>query len=125
MWLKLYQLCHLHHLRLYGRAIIAVVVAVILLIAGAIWMSQPRLVLVDMVRAIQVPSAMLARSTMNDAAQAKAITRFATLLPQVIKAYGEAHHVTVVGAHVLVSQGVVDITNTIIQQTLTRLKSDA
>jgi len=88
-------------------------------------MNQPRLVVVDMVRAIQVPASMLARSTMPDEKQAKLIARFSTLLPQVIKAYGEAHHVTVVGAHVLVSQGRVDITNTIIQQTLFRLKSDA
>ena len=103
----------------------AVVAAVIMLVAGFIWMNQPRLVVVDMVRAIQVPSAMLARSSMNETAQAKVIARFSLLLPQVIKAYGEAHHVTVLGAHVLVSQGVVDITNIIIQQTLTRLKSDA
>ena len=121
MWLKL---CHLHHLRLHGRVIIAAVVAVILLVAGVIWMSQPRLVVVDMVRAIQVPSAMLARSSMPDTKQAALITRFSKLLPDVIKAYGEAHHVTVVGAHVLVSQGAVDITNTIIQETLLRLKSN-
>ena len=103
----------------------AVAAVLTMLVAGIIWMNQPRLVVVDMVRAIQVPSAMLARSSMPDAKQAEVITRFATKLPEVIKAYGLAHHVTVVGAHVLVSQGVVDITNTIIQQTLTRLKADA
>ncbi len=97
MWLKLYQLCHLHHLRLHGRVIIAVLIAVSTLVVGAIWMHQPRLVVVDMVRAIQVPSAMLARSSMPDTKQAALITRFSKLLPDVIKAYGEAHHVTVVG----------------------------
>ena len=124
MWHKLYSLCRIHHLRRHAREIMAISAALMMLIAGFLWMSQPRLVVVDMMRAIHVPAQMLARSRMPDDKQAKLMARYSTLLPEVMKAYGQTHHVTVMGATVFFSQRHADITNIVIQQTLTRLKSD-
>jgi len=101
-----------------------VVIAVLSLtvVIGGFLLSQPRLVVVDMARVIQRPSEMLSRSKISDKAQQKIMQRYAILLPKVIAAYGKAHGVTVVSGNVLVSQSHNDISNIIIEQTLSRLK---
>lgn len=85
---------------------------------------QPRLVAVDMVYVIQRPSEMLSRSTMGKKAQQNLMQRYAALLPKVIADYGKRHRVTIVSGKILVSQSNNDISNIIIEQTLSRLKHD-
>ncbi len=83
------------------------------------------IVVVDMTRAIQTPSLMLARSKLSQEAQLKIMNRFSALLPEVIKAYGKQHGVTVVSATVLASHNRYDITNSVISQTIARVKHES
>lgn len=93
-------------------------------VIGGFLLSQPRLVVVDMARVIQRPSEMLSRSKINEKAQQKIMQRYAALLPKVIADFGAAHRVTVMSGKVLVSQSHNDISQIIIEQTLSRLKHD-
>lgn len=119
MVLKLSRMWHQHRIMLF------IVLVVMGLVVSVVLLNQPHLVVVDVVRAVHVPSQMLARSKLSKDKQAALIARFTTLLPEVINDYGKAHHVTVVGATVFISQSHDDITNTIIQKTFARLKLDA
>ncbi len=99
-----------------------IAVSSLTVVIGGFLLSQPRLVVVDMVRVIQRPSEMLSRSKINERAQQKIMQRYAALLPMVIAEYGKVHGVTVLSGNVLVSQSHNDISNIIIEQTLSRLK---
>src|SRR3990167_7913422 len=101
---------------------ITIAVLFFIVLLGELCLFQPRLVVVDMARVVQRPSEMLSRSKISDKAQQKIMQRYAILLPKVIAAYGKAHGVTVVSGNVLVSQSHNDISNIIIEQTLSRLK---
>lgn len=89
-----------------------------------VWKKPTPLVVVDMTRAIQSPSLMLARSKLTSDAQLKIMGRFSTLLPKVIKEYGQAHRVTVVSATVLASHNNADVTNEVIALTISRMKHE-
>ena len=89
-----------------------------------VWHNKSSLVVVDMTRAIQKPSMMLARSKLTTEAQLKIMRRFSALLPEVIKAYGESHRVTVVSATVLAHYNTDDITDRVVEQTITRMKHE-
>lgn len=86
--------------------------------------SQP-LVIVDMNRAIQAPSVMLAHSKLTVEEQSDIMKRFSALLPKIIKDYGASHRVTVVGSTVLASHNAVDITDTIVELTIARMKHES
>ena len=74
-------------------------------------------------RAIQIPASALSHSKLAPLRQQNIMRRFSSLLPDVIKTYGESHHVTVVSATILVSgQPSIDITHEVVAQTLARLK---
>lgn len=83
---------------------------------------QPRMVVIDMKRAIETPSASLSRSKLTKEEQERVMKLFATYLPQVIEDYGKAHHLMIVSAPVLVSQKGMDITDLMINDTILRLK---
>ena len=104
---------------------IAIAVLSLIVVIGGFLHSQPRLVIVDMTHVIQHPSEMLSHSKLSEKTQQKIMERYAVLLPGVIAEYGATHHVTVVSGKVLVSQSLNDISNIIIEQTLSRLKHDA
>lgn len=87
--------------------------------------SPQFLVVVDMNRAIQAPSVMLAHSQLSAAEQASLIKQFSALLPAVIKEYGTSHGLTVVGGSVLASHNTADITDTIIELTIARMKHES
>ena len=112
-------------LRQQGPMIMVAAALLLLTVAGLFWLHQPRLVVVDMMRAIHVPSQMLAHSKMSSDEQLKLMSRYSALLPKIIKAYGDSHHVTVVSAMVFVSHNGLDVTSTIIEQTLAGLRHDA
>ncbi len=65
---------------------------------------------------------MLAHSRLSQKAQLKIMTQYSALLPEIIKAYGQDHQVTVVSATVLASYSTVDITNVVVAQTIARMK---
>lgn len=97
----------------------------VLLISFAILLNTtPNIVVVDMTRAIQEPSARLAHSRLSEVEQGKIIKRFTTLLPEVIDAYAASHHCTVIGAHVFASKNQFDITPLMIEQTIQRIKHE-
>ncbi|OGV48404.1 MAG: hypothetical protein A3F46_01120 [Legionellales bacterium RIFCSPHIGHO2_12_FULL_42_9] len=104
---------------------ITIAVLFFIVLLGELCLFQPRLVVVDMARVVQRPSEMLSRSNLSEKAQQKIMQRYAAALPKVISEYGEAHGVTVLSCKVLVSQSHNDISNIIIEQTLSRLKHDA
>ncbi|KTC87654.1 TrbI F-type domain-containing protein [Legionella drozanskii] len=83
------------------------------------------LVVVDLTRAIQKPSLMLAHSKLSKDAQSKLMKQFSALLPQVIKAYGQTHRVTVMSATVLASNNSLDVTDKVVAETITRMKHEA
>lgn len=116
---------HMHKLRQQGTKMMTAVALLLIAVAGIYWLIKPQLVVVDMMRAIHVPSAMLAHSTMSGDEQLKLMARYSALLPKIIKAYGDHHHVTVVSTTVFVSHNGLDITSTIIEQTLAGLRHDA
>lgn len=92
-------------------------------LVGGFWLHQPRLVVIDMNRAIQIPASALSHSKLAPLRQQKIMQRFSSLLPDVIKTYGQSHHVTVVSATVFVSErSSIDITQDVVKQTLARLK---
>lgn len=97
-----------------------------LLIALAILLTgnSPKMVVVDMTRAIEVPAAHLARSKLDEAQQHKLMERFTKRLPLVIKAYAVKHRVTIVSARVLAHENALDVTHQIIQETLSELKHE-
>ncbi len=97
-----------------------------LLIAVAIlWTgNRPKMVVVDMTSAIEVPALRLAHSKLNEAQQHKFMERFTKRLPLVIKAYAIKHHVTIVSARVLAHENALDVTSQIIQETLSELKHE-
>jgi conjugal transfer pilin signal peptidase TrbI len=97
----------------------------ILVFARFFWHSPQPLVVVDMNRAIQAPSVMLAHSKLTENEQSYIIKRFSALLPEVIKEYGASHGITVVGSSVLASHNSVDITNTIVELTIARMKHES
>ena len=101
-----------------------ILVGILLIVMGAfmLWRYPVRLVVVDMKRAIEQPALFLSRSTMPEAEQEVLMQRYSSVLPEVIKAYGESHHVMIVAAPIIVSQRDIDITNQMIEQTLERLK---
>ncbi len=86
--------------------------------------SKQQLVVVDMAHVIQRPSEMLSHSNLSDKAQQKIMQRYAALLPQVIAEFGAEKQVTVLSGKVLVSQSHNDISNIIIERTLSRLKHE-
>ena len=112
-------------LRQQAPMVMAAVVFLLLTGVGFSWLHRPQLVVVDMMRAIHVPSQMLAHSKISSDEQLKIMSRYSALLPKIIKAYGESHHVTVVSAMVFVSHNGLDVTSTIIEQTLAGLRHDA
>lgn len=85
---------------------------------------QPKLVVVDMTRVIELPAARLAHSTMPASKQAQLMTRFTKCLPDVIEQYAKAHHVTVISGKVLARENSLDVTRNIIELTLLRLKHE-
>lgn len=104
--------------------VVAAALLLLLTVAGLFWLHQPRLVVVDMMRAIHVPSQLLAHSKMSSDEQLKLMSRYSALLPKIIKAYGDSHHVTVMSATVFVSHNGLDVTSTIIEQTLAELRHE-
>ena len=97
----------------------------ILMLARSFWQTPLPLVVVDMNRAIQAPSVMLAHSKLTEKEQSYIIKRFSSLLPEVIKEYGASHGITVVGSSVLASHNAVDITDTIVELTIARMKHES
>lgn len=89
------------------------------------WQKPTPLRVVDMTRTIQTPSIMLAHSKLTPDAQAKIMSRFSLLLPKVIKEYGQRHRVTIVNATILASTNNIDVTNEVVELTITRMKNDA
>lgn len=86
--------------------------------------DAPRLVVIDMKRAIHEPAEKLAHSKLSSLEQEKLIARYTKCLPDVIHVYAASHHVTVLSAAVLESNNQLDITNLMIQQTIQRLKHE-
>lgn len=82
------------------------------------------LVVVDMTRAIQKPSVMLARTKLTSDAQLKIMERFSKVLPNVIKEYGQTHRVTIISAPVLASLNTLDVTDEVVDLTITRMKHE-
>lgn len=99
-------------------------VGVLLLVATFLITSRPKIVVVDLARAIQEPALRLAHSKLSGDEQGKLIARFTKLLPEVIEAYAASHSCTVVGAHVLASPNHLDITPLMIKETIQRLKHE-
>lgn len=99
-------------------------VLVVLVLMLMVWKNPTPLVVVDMTRAVQSPSLMLARSKLTPDAQLKIMSRFSTLLPKIVKEYGQTHQVTVVSAAILASHNNVDVTNEIIALTIARMKHE-
>lgn len=91
---------------------------------GFSWKKPAPLVVVDMTRAIQAPSLMLARSKLTSDEQLKIMRRFSALLPGVIKEYGHTHRVTLVSATILASHNNVDVTNEVVALTIARMKHE-
>ena len=87
--------------------------------------SPQPLVVVDMNRAIQAPSVMLAHSKLTVEEQSDIMKRFSALLPEVIKEYGASLGVTVVGSTVLASHNAYDITDTMVELTIARMKHES
>ena len=104
---------------------IAIVVLFLIMVMDGFWIARPRFVVVDMARVIQRPSEMLSQSNLSEKIQQKIMQRYAQLLPKVIAEYGQAQGVTIISGKVLVSQSTHDISNRIIEETLSRLKHDA
>ena len=105
---------------------IAIMLVGILSIAVVTYLRQPRLVVIDMTRAIQEPARRLSHSKLTEARQVKIMQRYAILLPDVIKSYGQNHQLTIISATVLAGKNNrLDITHDIIEQTIIRLKHDA
>ena len=97
----------------------------VLLIAACLLItSRPKIVVVDLTRAIQEPAARLAHSKLSEVEQGKIIERFTKLLPEVIDAYAASNNCTVIGAHVFASKNQLDITPLMIEQTIQRLKHE-
>ncbi|HHF0526710.1 TPA: TrbI F-type domain-containing protein [Legionella anisa] len=96
----------------------------ILMFAHFFGQKTPSLVVVDMNRAIQKPSLWLAHSKLTEQAQSDIMRRFSALLPEIIEEYGASHGVTVVGSTVLASNNSVDITDTLVELTIARMKHE-
>lgn len=97
------------------------------LITALIWMLSQKLipfVVVDINRAVQEPSRMLAHTKLDKDAQLKAMRMYSSLLPKVIDEYGKKHRVTIIGASVLASHNEIDVTHKIISLTITRMKHE-
>lgn len=99
-------------------------------ILAGIWVMWPKslpLLVVDMNRAIEAPSVMLARSKLTHEEQLKIMEHFSRTLPEVIKDYGASHQVTLVSASVLSNfkPSHVDVTDELIALTITRIKHEA
>ena len=107
---------------LYWVAFISM--GVLLIAASLLITSRPKIVVVDLTRAIQEPAARLAHSKLSEAEQGKIIERFTRLFPEVIEAYAKARGCTVVSTHVLASNNSLDITPLMIEQTIQRLKHE-
>ena len=82
------------------------------------------LVVVDMTRAIQKPSVILAHSKLTSETQLKIMERFSKMLPHIIKEYAKTHRVTVISASVLASHNTLDVTDEVVDMTITRMKHD-
>jgi conjugal transfer pilin signal peptidase TrbI len=82
------------------------------------------LVVVDMTRAIQKPSVMLTRTKLTSDAQLKIMERFSRVLPNVIKEYGQTHRVTIISATVLASHNTLDVTDEVVDLTISRMKHE-
>ena len=109
-----------------GVVAIAIALIAMLSIASFVYLYPPRLVVIDMARAIQEPASRLSHSKLTPSRQTKIMQRYAVLLPKVIASYGASHHVTVISATVLASQSKgFDITPDIINETIARLKHEA
>ena len=105
---------------------IAIALVGILSIVRFVYLYPPRLVVIDMARAIQEPASRLSHSKLTASRQVKIMQRYAVLLPQVIASYGASHHLTIISATVLASQSKgFDITHDIINETIARLKHEA
>lgn len=94
----------------------------VLAVVFIVWNKPVPLVVVDMTRAIQAPSLMLAQSKHSQEAQLHIMSRFSSLLPEIIAAYGQEHRVTIVSATVLASHNTLDITNEVVSRTIARMK---
>ncbi|MCW8400501.1 type-F conjugative transfer system protein TrbI [Legionella sp. PATHC038] len=108
----------------YRIALGALAVLGLLLCLLAFAHKHSSLVVIDMTRVIQKPSMMLARSKLTEQEQLKIMRRFSALLPEVIKAYGVSHQVTVISSPVLFSQNTQDATDEIVAQTISRMKHE-
>lgn len=109
----------------HPKLVMGVLIGVLVLMALYIGFKRPSpLHVVDMNRAIQIPSTMLAHSKLSKAQQATLMSRFSSRLPEVIKEYGQEHLVTIISATVLESHGGVDITNLIVARTIERVKHE-
>lgn len=97
----------------------------LLLMSAAFFLSQvsvnPRLVVIDMKRAVNEPALMLSRSQLPPEAQTQLLQAFSKALPEVLVQYGTSHHLTVIASSVVVS-GSADITDVVIQETFKRIK---
>lgn len=98
---------------------------VILMIASSFWQTPQPLVVIDMNRAIQRPSLLLAHSKLTVEEQANIMKRFSKLLPEVIKDYGKSHEVSVIASQVLVNQNNIEITDAIVDLTIARMKHES
>ena len=76
-------------------------------------------------RAIQKPSLWLAHSKLTAAEQTRIMKRFSMFLPEVIKDYGRSHKVSVIASQVLVNQNNIDITDSIVDLTIARMKHES
>ncbi len=97
-----------------------------LLVLALFWQAvairtKPQLAVVDMKRLLNQPAVLLSKSQIPEKDQARLLLNYSTVLPQILAAYGNSHRVTVITAPVIRS-GTLDITDTIIAQTLEKLK---
>jgi len=85
--------------------------------------SKPILVL-DMRRAIELPAAHLAHSTLSASQQQKLMARYTALLPHVIQTYAKTHRALIVSAQVLAGKNDSDITDVLVKETLRRIQHE-
>lgn len=83
--------------------------------------TRPKLVTVNLREALSIPMALAAKH-LTPAEQADFAKRYSAILPQVIHAYANAHHVTVIAVTTLADPNGLDRTDILMQQAIQQTK---
>ena len=110
-------------MRLKFQIATAVMYALMLIISMH-YLAKPKLVVVDIKRAVEVAAQTLARSQLSSSAQKDFMQKFGEALPLAIASFASKHQVTVVSAHVLISQNNTDITANIITNAMDEVRHE-